>query len=402
MCCSRSTSYGLNGTFQDNQTFIDFRFWDHPIFGTLTSFFVICPVIAYVVLDLINYKRCGKTQNGKWGFVWQLPLVKLKKYWEYLEKLGTIMNDEEYLKKLKSEVKEKDEDEDLNEKKSWELEQIFNKFSESGLTEESSKFLGKIWRSAHTATFDGCLYDEVFIVMDNYKKYLKIQASNLESKVAASKMIEVFCESGPQFILQVAIILRNSSGSSLESVSSFVENNPGSATIKILTLTTSFASLLLGASYVFKFLPHIKLHHQERRTRLYSWKSHFVVFPSLFMVVGPRLLGLALFFGSCQKLPGIIVFLILFIVYLFTFLVVTLSKYRKFKDINQSESYRPFYLWAFFSAIFSPCIVIHPKTQLLFLSSIASAIAHLCLLLLLIHFPNYLNSPLEPFIFKTT
>ena len=104
-----------------------------------------------------------------------MPLVKLKKYWKYLEKLGTIINDEEDLKGLKYEVKyELKKHEDLNEEKSWELENVFNKFSELDLTEQSSNLLGKIWRSAHTTTFDGCLYDEVFIVIDNYKKHLKI------------------------------------------------------------------------------------------------------------------------------------------------------------------------------------------------------------------------------------
>jgi hypothetical protein len=60
------------------------------LFGSLTIFFTICPIIVYIILDIICYMKNGRFQRGKFGFLWELPLVKVTKYWEYLEELGTI------------------------------------------------------------------------------------------------------------------------------------------------------------------------------------------------------------------------------------------------------------------------------------------------------------------------
>ena len=293
---------------------------DDPIYGALTSLFVICPVLVYIVLDAIYYKKNGSFQDGMYGFLWHLPLIKLKKYWQFLERLAN---------------------------------NLINKDSED--------------------------------------------QKHFDSDVSTAKMTEVFFESGPQFILQLSILLRNSSGPSVTKFTTFVTNNPGSATIKILTLATSFTSLLIGAADIFKILPLVKFNQKssQRNNCLKSLPSFVVIYPCLLMTITPKLLTLSLFFGSCQPLPGMICLLIFVIVYFILFSSIIYPIYRKLKTEDNAGQYRLNLIKAFLSSVVSPCVVNHPKTKTIWLSSIASSCAHLTLLLFLIIFPTYLNLPFE-------
>ena len=290
------------------------------MFGALTLLFVICPVIVYIVLDIIYYKKNGSFQDGIYGFLWHLPLIKLKKYWRFLERLANNLLNED--------------------------------------SEDQKRF---------------------------------------DSDVSAAKMTEVFFESGPQFILQLSFLLRRSSGSSITKITTFVTNNPGSATIKILTLATSFASLLIGASDIFQILPQVKFDQKPPRNNcLNCLPSFLVIYPCLLMTITPKLMTMSLFFGSCQPLPGTICLLIFVTVYYFSFSSFTYPIYQKLKTGENAGQYRLNLIKAFLSSIVSPCVVIHPRTKTIWLSSIASSFAHIILLLLLLLIsPKYLNLPFE-------
>ena len=294
---------------------------DDPIYGALTSLFVICPVIVYILLDVIYYKKNGSFQDGIYGFLWHLPLIKLKKYWIFLERLANNLLNAD--------------------------------------SEDQERF---------------------------------------DSDVSTAKMTEVFFESGPQFILQLSIFLRSSSGPSITKFTTFVANNPGSATIKILTLATSFASLLIGASDIFQILPQAKFDQKSQRQRnncLKCLPSFLVIYPCLLMTITPKLLTLSLFFGSCQPLPGTICLLIFVTVYSILFSSMTYPIYRKLKTKDNAGQYHLDLIKAFLSSVVSPCIVIHPKTKTICVSSFASTCAHLILISFLILFPTYLDVHLK-------
>ena len=87
-------------------------------------------------------------------------------------------------------------------------------------------------------------------LINERRAILTSKSSLLESKVAKSKLMEVFLESCPQFILQTSIILRTS-----EDLNSYIKTTSG--IIKILSVTTSFTSLMLGASSVYKQIPQL-------------------------------------------------------------------------------------------------------------------------------------------------
>ena len=158
----------------------------------------------------------------------------------------------------------------------------------------------------------------------------------------------------------------------------------------IVSVILSFLSLFNGASGIFKHLKHIQFDDQEYQMPKYSWKSKFGIFLSFLMTIGPRLLILTYFFGNCDLMvfsvaSFFIACSIFVITYCVTFLLPTVLMYQKLKAKTDSGKYLQNLLWAFISAMISPCIVIHPRSMTFLFSSIASALAH-CGLLIFVHF----------------
>ena len=164
-------------------------YWQQACMGIYISFFVLCPAILYIILDLIKYKTTGRTQNGKMGFVWHLPILKLARYWQYLEELSAIIREENLLKRLKK--------------------KILSNFSCVEIPEGSSEILKEVVKYSHEENQDAKSANEAALLLQKCEMDLKQRNSDFESKVASTKMVEIFCESGPQFIVQLSQILRN-------------------------------------------------------------------------------------------------------------------------------------------------------------------------------------------------
>ena len=98
--------------------------------------------------------------------------------------------------------------------------------------------------------FNGVFEIKIKELFKEWKTILTSKTSLLESKVAKSKMMEIFFESCPQFILQTSILLRTS-----EDLNSYIKTTSG--IIKILSITTSLTSLMLGASSIYKQIPQL-------------------------------------------------------------------------------------------------------------------------------------------------
>ena len=140
-------------------------------------------------MDLIKYKTTGRTQNGKLGFVWHLPILKLARHWQYLEELGGIIREENLLKCLKK--------------------KILSNFSNVGIPDGSSETLKEVYKYTQEENQDAKSANQAALLLQKCKTDLKQRNSDFESRVASTKMVEIFCESGPQFIIQLAQILRN-------------------------------------------------------------------------------------------------------------------------------------------------------------------------------------------------
>ena len=340
----------------------------------------------------------GRFQRGKFGFLWELPLVKVTKYWEYLEELGTITKQKKDLGLLKKEWTLKSVNFDtVIGVKDWQLEEVLTRFSEMGLSEESYQMIEELWKSSHGGMFTGCLSNEVSLQLGNLKQKLNNEMSSFDLRLTETKILETFFENGPQFVLQLSILVKTSNGPSLVLLGTYIAEQPWLATIKILKLLTSFASLLIGTSGIFKNLPHIEIYHQMPTMPQYSWKSFFVVLPCLTMTIGPKLWSMAIFLGTFHLRNVAIAvgnFLVCILVYFICFFSLTFPCYRRLRTDANASKYQTNLIKSFLSSMMSPCIVINPETKNVLFSDIASSLAHLVLLVFLIFSTPNLQDPI--------
>ena len=128
-----------------------FRSGSDPIFGSFTIIFVLCPLLVYIVLNRKEWNSWFRddqhTSNRSYGLLGQVPILKIGKYWQYLEELAGIQSAENELSLLKSEVKKnkKANPSLFNESKNWDLEGILSSLK---LSEGSSNLLTTIWTSS--------------------------------------------------------------------------------------------------------------------------------------------------------------------------------------------------------------------------------------------------------------
>jgi hypothetical protein len=135
--------------------------------------------------------------------------------------------------------------------KDWQLEEVLTRFSEMGLSEESYQMIEELWKSSHGGMFTGCLSNEVSLQFENSKQKLNNEMSSFDLRLTETKILETFFENGPQFVLQLSVLVASSNGSSIEDLGTYIADHPWLATIQILKLLTSFASLLMGTSGIF-------------------------------------------------------------------------------------------------------------------------------------------------------
>ena len=79
----------------------------------------------------------------------------------------------------------------------------------------------------------------------------ELKKSLFKSKVAYSRMLEIFCKNAPQFILQVAILLRQHQ----DSLPNYAITPSG--ILKFVQISSSFLSLLLGTISIYRCTPHL-------------------------------------------------------------------------------------------------------------------------------------------------
>ena len=126
---------------------------------------MLCPLLLYIVLNRKEWKSWfrndqqtpnqGQLQrsseappcpNNRYGLLGQVPILKIGKYWQYLEDLADIQSAKKELSLLKSEVKKnkKANPSLFNESKNWDLEGILSSLK---LSEGSLNLLTNIWTS---------------------------------------------------------------------------------------------------------------------------------------------------------------------------------------------------------------------------------------------------------------
>ena len=176
------------------------------------------------------------------------------------------------------------------------------------------------------------------------KKYLEIM-----TEFQQMKLFEAFGESAPQAAFQIAIILQ-------------VGRISGA---QIFTIFTSLMSLTLGASEIL-----LMMATKDKTVRDASWKTTwFLVFPSMLMVVIPRVLSISLIMSYTKEY---------FLIILAMFIVLNLA-------INYDHLKRdaPEVIVGILTNTFASCIVIQEGSGFYTKSGIASSLLHILAILFL-------------------
>jgi len=207
--------------------------------------------------------------------------------------------------------------------------------------------------------------------------------------VHSNKMFEMYGENGPQFMLQVAIILKKNEDLEPQKILEAIFKNQA--------ILTSLLSLLKrSVSIYLELAPRQKSGKEQHRSYVpyTNWKNSLIVGSMILLTVTPRVLSLAVYFGSCfpmfgkdnqgmEMVLGFRLGLVLFIVIIFVYgLISTILGYCliiKPGKIRWSEL-----ILSLLTAIIGPCLIFQEKSKVLLLSSIASIFSNLLLLISLL------------------
>ena len=198
------------------------------------------------------------------------------------------------------------------------------------------------------------------------KKMKTITLGNIEASIQEFKMTEAFLESFPQVVLQTcAIIHKDASDPSFLSI---MEDEK-----LTLTVLTSLVSVVASVTSAFMKMPHIS---GEQKVPINQyWKNYLMVAFLMFLVVTPRLIWISTFFACCRHGISVAFLAIALITYAIPYWSYV---YANFKNCGK-ETWK-LIIVNFFTSMIGPCIVIDPKSSLIFVSFLFSMVGHLVLL----------------------
>ena len=200
--------------------------------------------------------------------------------------------------------------------------------------------------------------------------------------VHVNKMYEMYGENAPQFILQLSIILKQNPVYSTQELLVRIFTEP--------QIVTSLISLLKRSASIYLELETRNKDGQRRNqyaTPFTNWKNTVIVGFMMVLTVPPRILTLALYFGSSFPLLvtdstlvlgirfGLAIFLSSIIIYTAIFCIAGYFKVIKTGQIFWSEL-----VLSAFSALIGPCRIFQRKSKMLFLSSFLSVFNHILLM----------------------
>ena len=188
------------------------------------------------------------------------------------------------------------------------------------------------------------------------------------------KMYELFGENAPQFVLQLAIEM-NKPNTDITSAYVLIKT-----IFSNYTIVSSLFGLIMRSTSVYLELAS-KDKHDSKVEPYASWKDKSIVAPTMVITITPRVLALALLFGSSFPLLlelrfGLMIFLCTFVLYGIIFSIFGCINAVNCGKVNKSEM-----VLSGLSALIAPCLVFHQTSKLLHLSSILSAAKYIVLML---------------------
>ena len=267
----------------------------------------------------------------------------------------------------------------------WTWPKIKQNF-EGRVSIEDEELLKALYKQKYYVCFNG----EASVILKALIKAEQMEkedeVAKVKSKIQEFKIFEAFGESAPQFILQASIILNADPTMAFSNLE----------LIEILTLSSSFISVIWTVSSTFLKLPFIV--NGKKEAPFNCWKNYLFVGPLVLLMVTPRLMALSMLFASFKGpiCLGIIAVCLIIYAAIFWITVYRNLKVNNLKEDNidsdvESESQSnpiPEDFWnliyiSFISSVIGPCVSIYPRSTLIFVSSSISMIAQVTLMSIL-------------------
>ena len=356
-------------------------------YGLLTLLFLFLPFLYSFTTESLGLLR-GTAKLGKHNLqcLYHLPFVQVLKHYEFFKliilKTKEMMQHKNFLKMLIDEAEIRFTKLNNEEKE----EMFWEEFIEvMNISQEEKKLLeSKISSINHLYEED--LHDYKEVLTKAFKEdELKLIAemTEIQTEVQKFKLLEILCESSPQFILQMSISLHNDP---------LLQNDKLKDVRKIFTIASSFFSVVsVMAATLLKMPYELELKDQNKsegwfmknncstrkESPFQSWKNMIIVIPIMILIVTPRLLSITILFAITNSFVAIVISSVALCIYTFLFYYLVLKQnYGKVQDELLSYS--------FFTSIYGPAIVIDPRKDILNGSNLAAMFGHFTILLSLI------------------
>ena len=407
-----SNAYFLHISFSNGDTF----------YGTFTLIFIFTPMLLALALEIFDFVQTHQTQDN--GIPWKqrikkvlyhLPAIQLIQHWIFLRDISKAAEAREELNNFKIIIfSALDSFPELDQRKLWDKYSVSVVLEDylSGLEVEKLQKLILLNHDNIKGSFTGSASNELKEVISNEEKKSDKVLAEINMKVQEFKVLETFGESCLQFVLQTCAVLYNDPTLSQEL-----------STIQILTIVSSFLSVVLTLTTVFQQMPYVlrekiafiygatnkmvdneandipdeqtcETFQEVEEAPFQTIKTKFIVGPVMAMAAIPRLLAMTILFTSCR---GVICFCIIggaLVCYSITFWSLAYYEHK-----GHGKKTWKLLAMSFGSSVIGPCISIDPRSKFIFTSFLISMMGHIAVivtLLIIIYVdPTYLTIPVQ-------
>ena len=311
---------------------------------------------------------CKWDWNKLVGPVYCLPGFQLVKHFQLLKKLKNATTEkdsvDDFTKSVSSWIEACP---DLHVNEDWTWPDIESKIGDN-LTKEHQEMLKDLFVKDHgeQVSFNCVSSTALKKLLLNEKKSKENELGNIEVRIQQFKMKEAFLESFPQFILQTCATFR--SDPSFDMLQSDLALK--------LTLLSSLISVVSAVTSAYMNMPVFV--DGEKVLTIKYWKNLLLVGILMLIMVTPRLVIISIFFACCRYQNSALVLFIALSCYGIPYWLFVFAKFKEYE-------WKCWRLIAvnFATSLIGPCIVMDPKSSLIFVSYIFSMFGYLILLIAL-------------------
>ena len=338
-------------------------------YGSLTLLLVLLPFLYSFLKDLIKMalgkKRC---QLNNFNSVYHLPILQLIKYFDFLKKVNNKGQEKKELKEFEMEILEtfelyyQESNEQINKMDWFHFVNILEfQHEKEDKIRRLRAYLKEVVRLSNRANEH---QNTIKRAMKKHEEKLDNEMAQIQTEIQEFKLLEIICESIPQFILQLSILIHEDP---------YFETDESTSLKKIIVLLSSCGSVVLVLTSTLLNMPHYYETSQSMKWKKIApylcWKNLILVLPVMCLIVAPRLILLGIGFALCKG-PSALLLLIAFMFYfLLFFFIAIIGNYKKGTIEHM--------IYAFITSIIGPAVTIDPSTNILVGSNLSAMFSHI-------------------------